>query len=67
MNLLYLLLICLKLSDISPAKKSTKQPKRILHFSDGVLEEYSSDEEEKTNVPEMGSVVDPVSLSFLSC
>ncbi|CAL1531328.1 unnamed protein product [Lymnaea stagnalis] len=29
--------------DVVPKKKT---PKRILHFSDGILEEYSSDEEE---------------------
>ena len=26
-------------------KSSTKKPKRILHFSDGVIEEYSSEDE----------------------
>ena len=29
------------------SKKKKKVPKRILHFSDGVLEEYSTDEEER--------------------
>ena len=30
-----------------PSKKKKKVPKRILHFSDGILEEYSTDEEER--------------------
>ncbi|KAL7646820.1 UNVERIFIED_CONTAM: hypothetical protein RMT77_002076 [Armadillidium vulgare] len=38
----------LNLSEISPVKKNEKKPKKILHFSDGVLEEYSSDEETDT-------------------
>ena len=29
------------------SKKKKKVPKRILHFSDGILEEYSTDEEER--------------------
>ena len=28
-------------------KKKKKQPRRVLHFSDGVLEEYSTDEEDR--------------------
>lgn len=42
-----------------------KVPKRVLHFSDGVLEEYSDDDEVDTgNAPakrEDAVVVDPVS------
>ena len=29
------------------AKKKKRVPKRVLHFSDGILEEYSTDEEER--------------------
>lgn len=46
------------------AEKHTKlrKPRRILHFSDGVLEEYSSDEEEPVKT---GPVVDPVSEKLI--
>ena len=41
--------------------KKKKIPRRILHFSDGILEEYSTDEEEAEEPkPEP---VDPVSSS----
>lgn len=36
-------------SEMSPSESQTKQtrvPKRILHFSDGTLEEFSSDEDD---------------------
>ena len=32
--------------------KKKKQPRRVLHFSDGSLEEYSTDEDEKVDSPE---------------
>lgn len=38
-----------------------KTPKRILHFSDGTLEEYSTDDEE-TTLPQQQTLVDPVSI-----
>ena len=41
-------------------EKKKKVPKRILHFSDGVLEEYSTDEEEEIVKP---PPVDPVRIS----
>ncbi|KAL5008230.1 hypothetical protein ScPMuIL_013811 [Solemya velum] len=46
------------------AEKHTKlrKPRRILHFSDGVLEEYSSDEEEPVKT---GPVVDPRKLTWM--
>ena len=37
-----------------------KKPKRVIHFSDGVMEEYSSDEEDGGK-PAQAEVVDPVS------
>lgn len=46
-------------------KISVKEPKKVLHFSDGIIEEYSEDEndssqDERSKVkPE--AVVDPVS------
>lgn len=40
-------------------------PKRILHFSDGILEEYSDDETDNPQ-PKQDQIVDPVSiLTFL--
>ncbi|KAJ8919491.1 hypothetical protein NQ315_002112 [Exocentrus adspersus] len=40
-----------------------KTPKRVLHFCDGVLEEYSSDEEEAEALKEQ-AVVDPSTLQW---
>lgn len=39
-----------------------KVPKRVLHFSDGILEEFSDDEVDKDNAPVKpeSTVVDPV-------
>lgn len=39
-----------------------KVPKRVLHFSDGILEEFSDDEVDNDNAPEKpeNAVVDPV-------
>lgn len=42
------------------AKK--KAPRRILHFSDGTLEEYSSDEENDQGQNQNNSTTDPVSF-----
>lgn len=40
-----------------------KSPKRLVYFSDGVLEEYSTDEEEMDGVnPDTQPLIDPVSL-----
>lgn len=41
-----------------------KVPKRVLHFSDGVLEEYSDDEVDKGNASQKqeSAIVDPVSF-----
>lgn len=33
-----------------------KEPKRVLHFSDGIVEEYSSDEEEKKHKRENNAI-----------
>lgn len=43
-----------------------KVPKRVLHFSDGVLEEYSDDEVDADNAPAKQeiAVVNPVSKGF---
>lgn len=47
-----------------PIKKK-KVPRRLIHCSDGVLEEYSTDEEEEVKPPE--PTVNPVrtSIKFL--
>jgi len=42
-----------------PAVKKQKVPKRILHFSDGVIEEFSTDEEDEDEVDKQPEV-DPV-------
>nr|ALS04826.1 protein FAM177A1-like protein [Pseudodiaptomus poplesia] len=48
-----------------PSRK--KPPKRVLHFSDGILEEYSSEDEEegKSSVEDQKAVVDPKTLRML--
>ncbi|CAH1790983.1 unnamed protein product [Owenia fusiformis] len=44
-------------------KRKKKQPRRILHFSDGILEEYSTDEEEGEDQVDQPQV-DPKSLTW---
>ncbi|CAG2255353.1 unnamed protein product [Mytilus edulis] len=59
-NMKYPFCLCTEFTDISlqeGQKKKKKQPRRILHFSDGILEEYSTDEEDE-NPPQ--PVVDTV-------
>eukprot|EP00088_Acartia_fossae_P066168 TRINITY_DN8188_c0_g1_i2.p1 TRINITY_DN8188_c0_g1~~TRINITY_DN8188_c0_g1_i2.p1 ORF type:complete len:199 (-),score=61.34 TRINITY_DN8188_c0_g1_i2:802-1398(-) len=61
--------------ELSGVDTRSRKPKRILHFSDGVMEEYSSEEEqegvdegvEKSPVAagEGGPVVDPRTLTWL--
>ncbi|PIK62496.1 hypothetical protein BSL78_00593 [Apostichopus japonicus] len=41
-----------------------RKPRRILHFSDGVMEEYSTDEEDGENEESAGPVVDPQTLTW---
>ncbi|RZB70339.1 protein FAM177A1, partial [Asbolus verrucosus] len=41
-----------------------RTPKRILHFSDGILEEYSTDEELDNPPKEEQAVVDPNTLTW---
>ena len=56
--------VCAEFTNISlheEEKKKKKQPRRILHFSDGILEEYSTDEEEENTQP----VVDPKTLDWM--
>lgn len=50
------------------ASIKVKVPKRVLHFSDGVLEEYTDDEVDADNAPQKQevAVVDPVSGAFAS-
>ncbi|XP_067681732.1 protein FAM177A1-like [Haliotis asinina] len=45
-------------------QKPKKKPKRVLHFSDGILEEYSTDEEE-VEVKPKEPPVDPKKLAWL--
>ncbi|KAK7067068.1 hypothetical protein SK128_010787, partial [Halocaridina rubra] len=44
--------------------KKSKKPRRILHFSDGTLEEYSTDEEEEKPQPDPMALVDPKTLTW---
>ena len=49
-------------------KKKNRVPRRILHFSDGTIEEFSTDdegEEELRRQDEKQAVVDPASLAWL--
>ena len=48
------------LETVAPPKKK-REPRRILHFSDGILEEYSTDEEDEGPPPP--PPVDPVGFS----
>lgn len=49
---------------LSSPIKSGREVKRYIHCSDGVYEEFSSDEEGVYPVPVGTSLVDPVSLTF---
>lgn len=53
-----------QLPEVAVVIKKKKQPKRILHFSDGTLEEYSTDEDETDEAPK--TVIDPKTLSWAS-
>ena len=37
-------------------------PRRVIHFSDGIMEEYSTDEEDETDAVAKQPEIDPVSL-----
>ncbi|XP_066944780.1 uncharacterized protein [Macrobrachium rosenbergii] len=58
---------CIGMGSSSANKNGkVKTPRRILHFSDGTLEEYSTDDEEEKEKPEPDpmSLVDPKSLTW---
>ncbi|KAK1128908.1 hypothetical protein K0M31_020044 [Melipona bicolor] len=46
-------------------RKSLRRPKRVLHFSDGDLEEYSEDETDAPPVNTTVTQVDPKTLDWL--
>ncbi|KOX69966.1 hypothetical protein WN51_04481 [Melipona quadrifasciata] len=46
-------------------RKSLRRPKRVLHFSDGDLEEYSEDETDAPPVNTTVTQVDPKTLNWL--
>ena len=48
-------------TDVNNISLGIKKPKRVIHFSDGVMEEYSSDEEDGPNNAKVVPAVDPVS------
>ncbi|XP_015587010.1 protein FAM177A1 isoform X2 [Cephus cinctus] len=51
---------------VENGNKTTRRPKRVLHFSDGVIEEYSS-EDETDNIENNNqlSTIDPKSLNWV--
>lgn len=55
---------------VSPDNKSLensergRKPRRVIHFSDGVMEEYSTDEEDGAGEETTGPIVDPVSMNY---
>lgn len=58
-------------SDPIPSSKPGKVPRRVLHFSDGTIEEYSTDEEDgpepkvvQQNVQQLTSI-DPKTLAWM--
>lgn len=54
-------------NDVESANIKVKTPKRILHFSDGTLEEYSEDENiTPPNEPTNVAIVDTSTLSWSS-
>ncbi|CAK9798102.1 Protein FAM177A1 [Anthophora plagiata] len=46
-------------------RKSLKRPKRVLHFSDGDLEEYSDDETDTPDTNKVTNQIDPKTLNWL--
>ncbi|CAG9863195.1 unnamed protein product [Phyllotreta striolata] len=46
------------------ATVKVKAPKRVLHFCDGVLEEYSSDEDDCVDNKSNQAVINPASLTW---
>ena len=55
---------------IEPAPSKVRVPRRVLHFSDGIIEEFSTDDEEEKAEDERRKeaerqVVDPKSLTWL--
>ncbi|XP_076162887.1 protein FAM177A1 [Ptiloglossa arizonensis] len=52
-------------SNVMQGLKPKKQPKRILHFSDGDLEEYSEDEIDATEENKAVSQIDPKTLNWI--
>ncbi|XP_073983030.1 protein FAM177A1 isoform X2 [Rhodnius prolixus] len=61
-------------SEMSPSESQTKQtrvPKRILHFSDGTLEEFSSDEDDdiepscKKRTASIINAINPATLAWI--
>lgn len=49
----------------SSSESFMAKPKRVLYFSDGVMEQSSSDEECVHQVPKTSPLVDPVSFAII--
>lgn len=56
------------LNELETATVKVRTPKRVLHFSDGILEEYSDDEHDSTPPNEQShtEVIDTSTLSWTS-
>ncbi|XP_071543034.1 uncharacterized protein [Panulirus ornatus] len=44
--------------------EKVKKPRKIMHFSDGILEEFSTDEEDEDKQPDTMTLVDPKTLKW---
>ncbi|XP_074660041.1 protein FAM177A1-like [Tubulanus polymorphus] len=53
------------LTDLQLSGKPKKQPRRVLHFSDGILEEYSTDEEDEVDSKDNQQIIDPRTLNWM--
>ncbi len=52
-------------TDVDNISLGIKKPKRVIHFSDGVVEEYSSDEEDGPKNANVVPSVDPKTLAWI--
>ncbi|XP_071790584.1 protein FAM177A1-like [Asterias amurensis] len=51
-------------TDVDNISLGIKKPKRVIHFSDGIMEEYSSDEEDGPQNAKVVPAVDPKTLKW---
>lgn len=46
-------------------KSTVKLPRRVLHFSDGILEEYSTDDDDEVDIDDSKPLIDPKTLPWM--